>query len=144
MKKIKKLLWCTLAGVFALAGCASNRTVKAEKIEPVTSGDSDTVFFEKVGDINRPLRINHSFLTEEHIGSSVTITGILGGSLEEGYYIMENADSRSRVTFVLEEDPDALDVYSFLDAFEGQVTVTGVLTGVSSPWKKTMTVLNVE
>ena len=43
---------------------------------------------------------NHSFLNEEHIGSKITITGLLSAK-ENVFVLNENPDSRSVVTFNL-------------------------------------------
>ena len=83
---------------------------------------------------------NHSFLTEEDVGETLTITGVLSG--EKGRWVLtENASSKSRVTFVLEVPADLeLELEQLVSE---KVTVTGTLTNVYGTWKKAMKVLSI-
>ena len=83
---------------------------------------------------------NHSFLTEEDVGETLTITGVLSG--EKGNWVLtENASSKSRVTFVLEVPTDLeLELEQLVSE---KVTVTGTLTNVYGTWKKAMTVTEI-
>ena len=84
---------------------------------------------------------NHSFLTEEDVGETLTITGVLSG--EKGSWVLtENASSKSRVTFVLEVPADLeLELEQLVSE---KVTVTGTLTNVYGTWKKAMKVLSIK
>ena len=85
---------------------------------------------------------NHSFLHEEHIGSKITITGLLSAK-ENVFVLNENPDSRSLVTFNLKVKRWGLK--RKLRKLDGQtVTLTGKLLEAPSVWRKTMTVLFIE
>ena len=85
---------------------------------------------------------NHSFLNEEHIGSKITITGLLSAK-ENVFVLNENPDSRSVVTFNLKVT--RLGLKRKLRNLDGQtVTLTGKLIEAPSPWKKTMSVLSLD
>ena len=85
---------------------------------------------------------NHSFLNEEHVGSKITITGLL--SVKENVFVLnENPDSRSVVTFNLKVK--RLGLKRKLRKLDGQtVTLTGKLIEAPSPWKKTMSVFSLD
>ena len=85
---------------------------------------------------------NHSFLTEEHVGSNIKITGVL--SLNKKTFVLtENADSRSAVTFNLVVKKCKLKKQ--LRKLDGQeITVSGEILEASSTWTKKMKVLKVE
>jgi hypothetical protein len=84
---------------------------------------------------------NHSFLTEEDVGETLTIAGVLSG--EKGNWVLtENASSKSRVTFVLEVPADLeLELEQHVSE---KVTVQGILTNVRSTWTKEMKVLSIK
>ena len=84
--------------------------------------------------------VNHSFLTEEDVGETLTITGVLSG--QKGNWVLtENASSKSRVTFVLEVPADLeLELEQLVSE---KVTVTGTLTNVFGTWKKAMKVASI-
>lgn len=85
---------------------------------------------------------NHSFLNEEHIGSKITITGLLSAK-ENVFVLNENPDSRSVVTFNLKVKRWGLK--RKLRKLDGQtVTLTGKLLEAPSPWKKTMSVISLD
>lgn len=108
------------------------------KKESVLEEEQEKVVIEKNPTI---LTItNHSFLTEEDVGKTLSITGVLFG--EKGNWILtENASSKSRVTFVLEVPADLeLELEQLVSE---KVTVTGTLTNVYSTWKKAMTVTEI-
>jgi hypothetical protein len=108
------------------------------KKESVLEEEQEKVVIEKNPTI---LTItNHSFLTEEDVGETLTITGVLSG--EKGNWVLtENASSKSRVTFVLEVPTDLeLELEQLVSE---KVTVTGTLTNVYGTWKKAMTVTEI-
>ena len=88
------------------------------------------------------LSVNHSYLTEENVGESITVRGKL---LQNGsaFSLIENPDSKSRVTFVLTFENDAVKNQLTAKA-NSLVQVSGVLTSADSTWKKGMKVLQVE
>ena len=85
---------------------------------------------------------NHSFLNEEHIGSKISITGLL--SAKGNIFVLnENPDSRSVVTFKLKVTKWGLK--RKLRKLDGQVvTLNGKLLEAPSLWKKTMSVISIE
>ena len=86
--------------------------------------------------------VNHSFLTEEHVGSNITITGTLAVN-KNNFVLTENDDSRSTVTFNLVVKKWKLKRQ--LKKLDGQeVTLSGELLEASSIWTKKMKVLKVE
>lgn len=85
---------------------------------------------------------NHSYLTEEFVGSDIKITGLLEAN-KNTFVLKENPDSRSVVTFVLEVKKWSLK--RKLKKLNGQtVTVSGILTKASSTWTKKMKVISIE
>ena len=85
---------------------------------------------------------NHSFLTEEHVGSNIKITGLLTVN-KKNFVLTENDDSRSAVTFNLVVKKSKLKRQ--LKKLNGQkVTVSGELLEATSTWTKKMKVLAVE
>ena len=85
---------------------------------------------------------NHSFLTEEHVGSNIKITGLLTVN-KKNFVLTENDDSRSAVTFNLVVKKSKLKRQ--LKKLNGQkVTVSGELLEASSTWTKKMKVLSIE
>ena len=104
-----------------------------------TEGASDsTILF------NRP--VSHSFLTDKNVGDKLTIRGIFGQN-QDGYILIENPTSRSRVTFSLvfaetEDSATLLQKYSqYVDTF---VEIEGTLLSAASPWSKKMQVSNIK
>ena len=104
-----------------------------------TEGASDsTILF------NRP--ISHSFLTDKNVGDKLTIRGIFGQN-QDGYILIENPTSRSRVTFSLvfaetEDSATLQQKYSqYVDTF---VEIEGTLLSAASPWSKKMQVSNIK
>lgn len=85
---------------------------------------------------------DHSFLTDEHVGSNIKITGLLSVN-KNTYVLTENYDSRSAVTFNLVVKKAKLKKQ--LKKLNGQkITVSGDLLEASSIWTKKMKVLSVE
>ena len=85
---------------------------------------------------------NHSFLSEEHVGSNIIITGTLTVNKSK-FFLTENESSRSAVTFNLVVKKWKLKRQ--LKKLDGQeVTLSGELLEASSTWTKKMKVLKVE
>ncbi len=86
--------------------------------------------------------VSHSWLTQEHAGSTLSITGRLAGSQSEGFILIENPESRSQVTFHLKVTKRH--TLKHLSRRRGEsVTLSGILLDVSSPWDKTLQVKSV-
>ena len=85
---------------------------------------------------------NHSFLTEEAVGSTIEVKGLLSVK-NNSFVLKENPESRSVVTFHLEVKKWGLK--RKLKKLNGQtVKITGELLDASSTWTKKMKVLSVE
>ena len=85
---------------------------------------------------------NHSFLTEENVGSKIEIKGLLSVK-NNSFVLKENPDSRSVVTFNLEVKKWGLK--RKLKKRDGKtVKVSGELLEATSTWTKKMKVLSVE
>ena len=81
---------------------------------------------------------NNSFLTQDHVGSELTITGKLYAKKND-FVLTENAESRSAVTFNLVVKKWGLK--RKLRKLDGQtVTLTGTLTQADATWTKQMKV----
>lgn len=101
---------------------------------------AQAIFSEKTNSVIEPN--NHSFLTEEHQGSEITITGLLSAK-KNTFVLKENPDSKSVVTFNLEVKKWSLK--RKLRKLDGKtVKLTGVLTDASRTWIKSMKVTKVE
>lgn len=124
MKKILVIVISLITLIFITGCVSSKKNETVEKDEVAVKVPSSTAKFT-----------NHSFLTEENIGQTFTITGLLQKSGED-YLITENIQSKSSVVFsVIAED----DLIKRLDELENSmVTVTGLLIKVESPWRKTI------
>jgi len=85
---------------------------------------------------------NHSYLTEEAVGSEITVTGLLSVN-KKSFVLKENPDSKSAVTFTLVVKRCSLK--RKLRKLDGQmVKVTGRLTAADKTWSKSMKVKKVE
>ena len=93
----------------------------------------------KLGQKKTEIKItNHSFLSDEHVGSEIKITGLLTAT-KNTFVLTENPDSKSVVTFNLVVKKWGLK--SKLRKLNGQtVTLTGTLTQATSTWTKKMKV----
>ena len=85
---------------------------------------------------------NHSYLTEEAVGSEITVTGLLSVN-KNSFVLKENPDSKSAVTFTLVVKRCSLK--RKLRKLDGQmVKVTGKVTAADKTWSKSMKVKKVE
>lgn len=120
-----------ISSFLLISACATNKVV--EKAVDDTQTSSTASF-------NYKPSVNHSYLTEENIGQEIVVRGKI---LKSGtsFTLLENPDSKSRVSFVLEFEDENL---------KGKLTagsivqLSGILTSAESPWKKGMKVLQVE
>ena len=96
----------------------------------------------KPGKTDLPAMQNHSYLTEEAVGSTIEVKGLLSVN-KNSFVLKENPTSKSVVTFKLEVKKASLK--RKLKKLDGQtVKITGVLAEASSTWNKKMKVLSVE
>ena len=97
----------------------------------------------KLGQKKTEIKIdNHSFLTSDHVGSKITITGLLTAT-KKTFVLEENPDSKSVVTFDLVVKKWSLK--RKLRKLNGQtVTLTGTLTSAPSPWNKRLKVEKID
>ena len=136
--KYIKILFLLLASAFVFTSCAT-KPQKAEnkqdiQIESKQTPNEDTFTYTP--------SINHSFLTEKNVGDNITIKGQL---LQNGnsFRLIENAASKSRVTFILKMEDTSL-IEQLKELTEKTILVSGELLDASSTWTKTMKVLKVE
>ena len=130
--------------------CSSSQKNKAKQTSQTAAETSQTApvaqessrEFKPLAADGANLSVNHSYLTEENVGESITVRGKL---LQNGsaFSLIENPDSKSRVTFVLTFENDAVKNQLTAKA-NSLVQVSGVLTSADSTWKKGMKVLQVE
>lgn len=99
-----------------------------------TTAQTNTAAANSAGNI-RPDPITQEYhlnLSENDIGKTFTITGILNNDETRGWSVLENPESRSRVTFYMSV-PDNLT--AACKSLKGSyVCVTGILTSSKSPW----------
>lgn len=130
--------------------CSSSQKNKAKQTSQAAAETSQTApaaqessrEFKPLAADGANLSVNHSYLTEENVGESITVRGKL---LQNGsaFSLIENPESKSRVTFVLSFENDAVKNQLTAKA-NSLVQVSGVLTSADSTWKKGMKVLQVE
>ena len=120
-----------ISSFLLISACATNKA--AEKAAEDTQTSSTASF-------NYKPSVNHSYLTEENIGQEIVVKGkiVKSGS---SYTLLENPDSKSRVSFVLEFEDENLKEKLTAGSI---VQLSGILTSAESPWKKEMKVLKVE
>ena len=137
MKKI--IIALMISTTFLFVSCASKSkttktTVKSQSAQEEWSATETGIRYTPV--------MNHSFLTEENIGENITIKGLLSQN-GNSFILLENPDSKSRVTFMLTVENDSLKKQ--LSAQAGNIVqISGILTSASSTWQKGMKVLSLE
>lgn len=98
--------------------------------------------FKIASKLDVPLSQNHSYLTEEAVGSKVEVKGLLTVK-NNSFILKENPDSKSVVTFYLEVKKWGLK--RKLKKLDGKtVKISGELLEASSTWTKKMKVLSIE
>ena len=101
---------------------------------------SNELLFKKADKM--PAIQNHSYLSQEYVGTEQTITGFLS-AYKNSFVLTENPSSRSKVTFVLEVKK--LTLKWKLRRLNGKnVQIKGVLQEASSTWTKKLRVLTVQ
>lgn len=130
---MKKTPFCILviSSLLFISACATNKAAEkaAEDIQT-----SSTASF------NYKPSVNHSYLTEENIGQEIVVKGKIVKS-GNSFNLLENPDSKSRVSFVLDFEDESLKEKLTAGRI---VQLSGILTSAESPWKKGMKVLKVE
>lgn len=120
-----------LSSLLFISACASKKP--AEKAGNDTQTSSTASF-------NYKPSVSHSYLTEENIGQEIVVKGKIVKS-GNSFTLLENPDSKSRVSFVLEFEDENLKEKLTAGSI---VQLSGILTSAESPWKKGMKVLKVE
>lgn len=130
---MKRFAICILviSSLLFISACATNKVVEKAVNDTQTSSTAS---------FNYKPSVTHSYLTEENIGQEIIVKGkiIKGGS---SYTLLENPDSKSRVSFVLDFEDESLKEKLTAGSI---VQLSGILTSAESPWKKGMKVLKVE
>ena len=126
MKKIISLIACTVLLTFSLMA-------QELDLSQLKAGNTDV-----------PVMQNHSYLTEDAVGSTIEVKGLLSVNPKNNTFVLkENPDSRSVVTFNLEVKKWGLK--RRLKKLNGKtVKVSGELLEATSTWTKKMKVLSVE
>ena len=120
----------------------TSQVAASEAAQPTQPAQESTATFKPLSADGVNLSVSHSYLTEENVGESISVKGKL---LQNGsaFSLIENPDSKSRVTFILTFENDAVKNQLAAKA-NSLVQVSGVLTAANSTWKKEMKVLKVE
>ncbi|AEE17813.1 hypothetical protein [Treponema brennaborense] len=127
---------CAICAFLCFSGCQSDKngnkgTETAVSVQTVTAAS---------GSVLVPAA-SHSYLNENNIGEVLSVTGFLRGS-DGKWTLLENPESKSRVTFILIVPAELEGFFSTLN--EASVTVTGILTEASAVWTKTLAVTAVQ
>ena len=120
-----------ISSFLLISACATNKA--AEKA-------AEDIQISSTASFNYKPSVNHSYLTEENIGQEIVVKGkiVKNGN---SFNLLENPDSKSRVSFVLEFEDESLKEKLTAGSI---VQLSGILTSAGSPWKKGMKVLKVE
>lgn len=132
-------------------GCATKNSFSGNVNEDfqmeaeIVETSKEFVFVDaKINEIDTSLQvevINHSFLSNDNVGESIVIFGEL--AFEENVWILvENPNSKSRVSFVIENYMDF--EYLLLKRLGKTVRIVGVLTEADETWKKVISICSVE
>lgn len=141
MKKILFALCLIFAFFVVFTGCKSKNA-----LENTSDKTSNFVTFVpgivNGEELTMPVTItNHSFLTSENVGDAVCVVGKLMFA-DNQWILIENPDSKGRVTFVLEVSSSMENL--FLENQEKTVKITGVLTNADKTWTKYLSVSALE
>lgn len=134
MKKVF-FIFCICSFSILIQSCASTSAKNKENVVIQTNNQtngSELLF--------RGLQ-NHSSLSEENIGQTINISGILQKN-DTSFYLIENPESRSRVTFIIYvQNQEDISLCSSL--LNKKVNIKGILTETPSPWKKTIDFISI-
>lgn len=134
MKKIV-IISLMISTVLFLTSCAS-KAQKSKKVEEKPAATDEM----SMPVLN--LSVSHSYLSEENIGETVSVQGLLSQN-GDNFVLFENPDSKSRVTFELTVKDKKIKE-ELKNQIGNTVKVSGKLTAVPSTWTKKITVLKVE
>ena len=137
--------------IFMFLGCATKNSFSGNVNEDfqmeaeIVETSKEFVFVDaKINEIDTSLQvevINHSFLSNDNVGESIVIFGELAFE-EDVWILVENPNSKSRVSFVIENYMDF--EYLLLERFGKTVKIVGVLTEADETWKKVISICSVE
>ena len=116
-----------ISSFLLISACATNKAAEDTQTSSTAS-------------FNYKPSVNHSYLTEENIGQEIVVKGKIVKS-GNSFALLENPDSKSRVSFVLDFEDESLKEKLTAGSI---VQLSGILTSAESPWKKGMKVLKVE
>lgn len=140
---MKRIVYLSLiiVSVLTVSACASKckktDTTPAKTVESEFQNDN-----LKKDNNKKNLLINYSFLNENNVGETLSVTGSLHQN-GNGFTLIADPDSKSRVTFILEVTDSELK--KKLQSLAGKtVTVTGELLEANSTWTKKLKVQSVE
>lgn len=132
-------------------GCATKNSFSGNVNEDfqmeaeIVETSKEFVFVDaKINEIDTSLQvevINHSFLSNDNVGESIVIFGELAFE-EDVWILVENPNSKSRVSFVIENYMDF--EYLLLERLGKTVKIVGVLTEADETWKKVISICSVE
>ena len=132
-------------------GCATKNSFSGNVNEDfqmeaeIVETSKEFVFVDaKINEIDTSLQvevINHSFLSNDNVGESIVIYGELAFE-EDVWILVENPNSKSRVSFVIENYMDF--EYLLLERLGKTVKIVGVLTEADETWKKVISICSVE
>lgn len=120
-----------ISSFLLISACATNKA--AEKA-------AEDIQISSTASFNYKPSVSHSYLTEENIGQEIVVKGKIVKS-GNSFNLLENPDSKSRVSFVLDFEDESLKEKLTAGSI---VQLSGILTSAESPWKKEMKVLKVE
>lgn len=132
-------------------GCATKNSFSGNVNEDfqmeaeIVETSKEFVFVDaKINEIDTSLQVevvNHSFLSNDNVGESIVIFGELAFE-EDVWILVENPNSKSRVSFVIENYMDF--EYLLLERLGKTVKIVGVLTEADETWKKVISICSVE
>lgn len=126
----------------AFSSCASGKNVTGSVAE---TPDTESAPAQGIDTTYRHTpSLNHSYLTEKNIGENISVKGRLIKD-DSGWILLENENSRSRVTFVLEFDEEKNFSKKVLsNMLNKEVEISGILTSVPSTWVKGIKVVEIK
>lgn len=126
----------------AFSSCASGKNVtgsvaETPDTESAPAQGTDTPYRHSPS-------VNHSYLTEKNIGENISVKGRLIKD-DSGWILLENENSRSRVTFVLQSDEEKNFSEKVLSKMlNKEVEISGILSSVQSTWVKVIKVVEIK
>lgn len=84
---------------------------------------------------------NHQLLTEDNIGETVTITGVLQRG-EGNFFTIENASNKNAVNFIIYVPDEMLNQCEEL--VYKKITMEGILVAAPTKWKKEIDLVKIK